>query len=216
MQFNGFTAGTPAIVGQPPVLQVTGEGQLEVAPDTALITLGFTTRAPQAAAAFQQTAAALNRVVQALLGAGLTREQLQTQQISLQPVIEREQVVGYEATSTLRVTLRDLAGIGAVIDRAVAAGANNVQGISFEVRDRAAPEARALSLAVQDAQRMAAALAASLGIRLGRLWRVEAEPGGGPIGPFFARAAALEALPVLPGTVTFTRRVLVQYVIQQP
>jgi uncharacterized protein len=208
---SGFPLGAAA--QQPSVLVVTGEGQTEVAPDTAVVSLGVTSRAAQAAAAFQQTAALLNQVVRALLAGGIPREQLQTTQVSLQPVFENSRQVGFDATATVRVTLRDLSAVGATIDRAVAAGANSVAGVSFEVRDTAAAQALALSLAVQDAQRQAAVLARSLGIVLGPVLRVEAEPSPGPITPLFARAGAAEGVPVLPGTVMVTRRVRVEYLV---
>jgi len=199
---------------QPSLLVVVGEGRVDVAPDAAAITLGATARAPQAAAAFQRTAAVLNQVVRALLAAGIPREQIQTSQISLQPVFENGRQVGFDATATVQVTLRELAAVGTIIDAAVAAGANNVLGINFELRDPITAEAAALTRAVQAAQRQAAVLARSLGVTLGPVFRVEAEPSPGPIVPVFAaRAAAAEGVPVLPGTVAVTRRVRVEYMV---
>ncbi|HYF94694.1 MAG TPA: SIMPL domain-containing protein [Symbiobacteriaceae bacterium] len=197
----------------PPVLVVTGEGRTDVVPDVVVLSLGVTTRAQQAATAFQQTAAALSRVVSALRAAGVPQEQIQTTQVSLQPIVENGRQIGFDATATVRVTLRDPSAVGALIDRAVAAGANNVAGISFEVRDPSAAEAAALSLAVQAAQRQAVVLARSLGIALGPVLRVEAEPAGGPVTPLFARAVAAEAVPVLPGTIEVTRRVRVEFLV---
>lgn len=220
--FMGYPAGFGAAPGaaEPPTLRVTGVGEAEVAPDTARITLGFTTRAPQAAAAYEQTAAALNRVVQALMQAGLGAEQMQTQEVALNPVYERlreegeSKLLGYEATATLAVTLRDLARVGAVIDLAVSAGANRVDGVQFMVQNRARAEAAALAQAVQDAQRQAAVLAQSLGVALGPVREVEAEGVPGPA-PFVTRMAA-EGLPVLPGQLTVVRSVRVAYQIYQP
>lgn len=221
--YPGYPAGfgTPPTNAGPPLLQVTGVGETQVTPDTARVSLGFSTRAPQAAAAYEQAAAALNRVVRALLDAGLTAEQLQTQEIALNPVYEtppderQSQLVGYEASATLGVTLRDLSRVGAIIDLAVAAGANRVLGVQFEVRDRRIAEATALSLAVQDAQRQALVLAQSLGVGLGPVWQVETQPVPAPVTPYLARMAA-EGLPVLPGQLTVSRSVMVSYVIQQP
>jgi uncharacterized protein len=212
-----FAAGNAAALAaqQLPRLVVTGQGQAEAAPDTAVVRLGVSNRGPQAAAVFQQTAAALNQVVRALLAAGIPREQIQTSQVSLQPAFEDSRRVGFEATATVRVTLRDLAAVGTTIDRAVAAGANSVVGIDFEVRDQSAVQAAALSLAVQDAQRQAAVLARSLGVVLGPVLRAEAEPSPGPIVPVFAaaRVEGAGAIPVLPGTLTVTRTVRVEYLV---
>lgn len=199
---------------QPSVLAVTGEGNVQVAPDTAVLTLGVTARSPQAATAFQQAATALNQVVRALLAAGVPQNQIQTSQVSIQPTFENGRQSGFEATATVQVTLRDTAALGGLIDRAVAAGANNVAGVSFEVRDTAAAEAAALAAAVQNARAQAVVLARSLGVALGPVSRVEAEAAQGPAVPVFARAvSAGEQLPVLPGTLTVTRRVRVEFLI---
>ncbi|MDF2628296.1 MAG: hypothetical protein K0R39_2127 [Symbiobacteriaceae bacterium] len=214
MNFLAGTMPLGAAGGQPPVLTVTGEGSVQVAPDTAVVSLGVTARNQQAAAAFQQVANTLNQVVRALLAAGIPREQIQTSQVSISPAFEDGRQMGFEATATVQVTLRDTSTVAGVIDRAVAAGANNVSGITFEVRDPAAAEAAALAAAVQNAQRQAVVLARSLGIALGPVFRVEAEPAPGPVQPLFARAAvAAEQLPVLPGTLTITRRVRVEFLL---
>lgn len=89
-----------------------------------------------------------------------------------------------------------------------------MQGVSFDLREPAAYEARALALAVQDAQRKAATVARSLGIGPGPVWQVAVEPAPGPIVPVMVRAAALEGMPVLPGTLDLTRRVSVAYLVQ--
>ncbi len=220
--FVGYPPGPAVATGAagPPTLQVTGVGQAEAAPDTARVLLGFTSRAAQASAAYEQTAVALNRVVQALMQAGLTAADLQTQQVSLNPVYERtreegeNRPAGYEASATLAVTLRDLSRVGAVIDLAVAAGANRVDGVQFTVQETAPAEAVALAQAVQDAQRQAAVLARALGVILGPVREAAMEPGPGAV-PYLARTAA-EGMPVLPGRLTVARSVRVAYQILGP
>jgi uncharacterized protein len=197
-----------------PLIQVMGEGQVEMVPDTAEVSLGVSIRADEAGAAYSQTAVALNQVVRALLEFGIPQDQIQTEQIGLDPIYERDQLSGYQGSATLRVTLTDLSAVGATIDRAVAAGANVVRGVTFTVRDTKRPDESARTLAVRDAQRQAVLLSRDLGVRLGPVWRVDAEPSLSPGFPTFARAAALEALPVLPGTLTLTRRVQIECVIQ--
>lgn len=186
-------------------------------PDTAELSLGFAIRAEQAATAYQQTATTLHQVVGALTELGIPPEQMQTEQVGLDPVYERDQVlVGYQGTATLRVTLTDLGAVGTTIDRAVAAGANIVRGVSFTVRETKAPDAAATALAVEDAQRQAALLSRSLGVGLGPVWRVVLEPAPGPIGPVMFREAAFAAIPILPGTLFVSRRVRVEYLVEEP
>lgn len=215
----GYGAGfAPPAAAEPPSLQVTGTGEVPVAPDTARISLGFSARAPQAAAAYEQAAAALNQVVRALVQAGVPTEMMQTQEVALNPVYRPPEdggageLSGYEASATLAVTLHDLARVGALIDLAVSAGANRVLGVQFTLRNRQPAEGAALAQAVQDAQRQAVVLAQSLGVALGPVRQVESLPGAVPE-PFLARTFA-EAVPVLPGQVTVSRSVRVVYGIQ--
>jgi len=197
-----------------PLLEVVGEGRVEVVPDTAVVSLGVTVRSERADEAYRQIATVLNQVIGALTGLGIRPEQMQSGRVDLRPVYEEEALRGYEAAATLRVTLADPAMAGAVVDSAVAAGANLVHGISFEVRAPGPAELLALERAVEDARRTAVALARSLGIRLGQVWRVEAEPPAGGV-PYAQRLVAAEALPVLPGTEQLVRRVRVEYLIQR-
>lgn len=206
--------GPAVMADRPPVLAVSGEGRVEAVPDTVEIVLGFSARAESASAAYQQTAEAVNRVLQAMLALGIPAEQLQTGQVSLTAVYEEGRVIGYEATATLRVTLRDPAAAGQAIDQAVAAGANVVRGLSYSLRNPGAAETQAWTRAVQEAQHQAALLAQALGLRLGGVWRVGAEPAPGPIMPAFARVGGPEGIPILPGTLEISRRVQVEYLIQ--
>lgn len=212
---RGYPTGTliPLDADALPLVRVTGEGRLEVGPDTAEVSLGASVRAAQATVAYEQTAAALSRIVGSMLDMGVPREQIQTDQILLAPIYEQEQLVGYQGSGTLRVQLRDLAAVGPIIDRAVQAGATRVHGVTFRVKDPGAYEAAALAAAVHDAQRKAALLARSLGIRLGPVWRIETDSFPGPIIPAFVRAAPAEGLPVLPGTLPVVRSVRVDYII---
>ncbi len=213
--YGGYPTGFPAPAGaeDPRLLRVVGEGRLDAPPDSVSVWVGVSARASQATAAYQQAATAIGQIVQAMLNLGIPREQLQTGQISLQPIYEQNRLVGYEASATIKVTVRDVSQAGAVVDRAVAAGANNIQGVQFELADPAAYASRALTLAVQDAQRKATTLANSLGVQLGPVYRAEEETAGGPI-PLGARAVVAEAIPVLPGTLPVVHRVLVEYLIR--
>lgn len=213
---GGHPAGVPLQVRAAglPLLQVTGEGRLTVIPDTAELLLGVSARTEQATIAYRQTAAVMNQIVASLMEAGLAQNQIQTSRITLQPRYDEERLIGYEGAASVRVTLKDLAEVGNVIDQAVAAGATTIGGIHFTVQNPGPYESRALTLAVQDASSQAATLARSLGLRLGPAWRVEAEPATGPVRPATARIAGLEAMPVLPGTLELARRVRVAYLLQ--
>lgn len=216
--YGRYPAGVPMRANgeEAPFLRVTGEGRVEAPPDAVEINLGFTTRAPRAAEAYQQTAAAMTKVVDALTQAGVPRQQLQSAQISLVPVYREEQLEGYQASADLRVTLTELERAGEIIDLAVAAGANTVRSIRFEVRNPGPYEDKAYAQAVEDGRRTAAVLARAMGARLGPIRRAEAEPAAGPVfaETRFAMAAA-PPMPVLPGTEPIVRQVRLEFYMLQ-
>jgi hypothetical protein len=116
------------------------------------------------------------------------------------------------------VTVRDLDKLSDVLDDGVAAGATSVEGISFDVADRAASEAKAREAAVADAKAKAETLASGLGVRISGVANVS-ESASTPIwyenmagaAPSADRAAA--ETPVLPGTTDVVITVQVTFLI---
>jgi uncharacterized protein YggE len=114
------------------------------------------------------------------------------------------------------VKVRDLTKVGPVIDTAVAAGANQVNGISFSVADPAAAASQAREAAIADAKARATELANAAGVALGAATMITEVSAPGPI-PFDYRMAAPAAdqagTPILPGTTEVQVDVEVTYAI---
>ena len=124
----------------------TGHGVVTVVPDEASVSAGVHTQAVTAAAALSQNAKLMTSVIAALKAAG--GSDLQTQQVSLYPQTnDQNQVTGYVADNSVSAKTK-IAGAGALIDAAVAAGANNVSGPALDVSDRDALYRDALGKAV--------------------------------------------------------------------
>jgi uncharacterized protein YggE len=207
-----------------PSLTVTGEAEASAAPDRAVVGLGATFQATSAAAAQRHVNEAMQRVSVALRELGVADADVQTAMIALAPVYSdsgprtpgepvEPQIVGYRASNSVRIRLDDTAAIGAVIDAGIAAGVNELQGISFELSDDTAQRVEALRAAVRNAQIKAEALAGAAGVRLAALQRIE-EGGVHPVEPF-RYAAALEAgTPVQPGRVRVSAAVTLTYRVE--
>lgn len=190
-------------------LNLSAYGETKVAPDIATITLGVTTEAPTAAAAMQANAAQMSRVIAALKKAGLADRDIQTSQLNLSPQYRYEQneapkLVGYQASNQVTLTVRDLGRLGQVVDATVAAGANQVHGISFGLNDPAEAENAARRAAVKALEAKAALYAEATGHRIVRL--VSLSEAGGYAAPppmpvaMFARAEAADmSTKVAPG-----------------
>lgn len=174
------------------------------APDEALLTLGVRTDADTAEQAMNENAQRMSDVIAALLDAGLDRDDLATASISLYPRWNDtgSSVDGFTAENQVTATIRDLARVGAIIDRGVAAGANLTSGITFQVSDQNAAAEQALAEAVADARRKAEILASAGGAELGAVVSISEVSSSVPPPIYYGeeRLAADAATPVLPPT----------------
>jgi uncharacterized protein YggE len=196
-------------------LNVSGAGQVSARPDTAIVTLGVQTEAEQANAALSQNNQQMQAVINALKQGGVAAEDIRTQVINLQPRYEQPpapspsalpgtpNLIGYVATNTVEVTVRELDTLGELLDAAAQAGSNQIQGIRFEVSDPATFLDQARAAAWQDAQHKAEQLADLAGAKLGMVLTInETSQTPRPVVMESVRAAAPAAVPVEPGTQT--------------
>ena len=197
--------GQPAATG--PGITVVGTGSAKAVPDVTEWSFGVRSEAESAAAAMSANAAATQRVIDALRAAGVDRDDLRTEQVSLYPRtsdeghIEGPQgVLGYTASNTVHVTVHGVERAGAVVDAAVEAGANEVYGPSLRVSESDEEYAQAVDDAFDDARAKAEAIAAKAGLTLGAPVAVVEGGGGGPIAYGEATAALESAVPIEAGS----------------
>jgi uncharacterized protein YggE len=180
---------------------VTGTGTVETAPDEATFGFGVVTKARTAGEALAANSAQARRLIAALVAAGVDRKDIRTAMVSLSPRVNDngDVIIGYTAQNSVSVTLRNLDKAGAIIDAAVAAGANDVQGPSLAKRSQDRLYRDALKGAYDDARTKAQALAAASGRSVGK---VQTVIEGGSVQPLvMARAAdAAAPTPIEPGT----------------
>lgn len=210
-------AGTAKVTAQ-------GEGRASVAPDLATVGLGVTTQAPTAAQAMADNAARQTQVIEALKAQGVAAEDLQTQGLSLYPVQTQAEgkpptITGYQAQNIVSVRVRDLTRLGPLLDAMVAAGATDVQGVSFSREDDSAALDEARTAAVTDARRRAEVMAAAAGMALGPL--VTLAEGGMQNGPVPMMAMARDsayggATPVETGQLQLTAQVVGTWMLVPP
>ncbi len=149
-------------------ITVNGSGETLVAADTAVVSVGVNVRkkdALEAQAAANEVIASVRAV---LAEAGLKEEDISTGYINLYAVYDYskdvEEIVAYNANSSLAVKVTDMGRVGEVIDMAFGAGANTLDGVSFSVTDDTEARKEALKAAVEDAKEKAAILAEAAGM----------------------------------------------------
>jgi uncharacterized protein len=186
-----------------PGITVTGTGTVTTKPDTAEWSFGVQTSGDTAEAALSANSKAMEKVVAALRGAGISGDDLQTEQVSVYPRTSDDglSIVGYDASNSVRATIHDLGRAGAVVDAAVAAGANQVYGPSLTVSDADAQYRAAVDAAFDDARARAEAIAEKAGVTLGAQVAI-VEGGGGGAVPYYEGALdeAQAEVGIEPGT----------------
>jgi uncharacterized protein YggE len=178
-------------------LNLSAGGEVKATPDQAVITLGVQTKAATAAEAMAGDAAQMNQVMAALRRAGLTDRDIQTSNISLNAQYDYQQnqpprLTGYMASNDVTITVNDLKRVGATLDAVVSAGANQINGISFGLKDPAAAEDAARRAAVVALRAKADLYAQATGYKVTRL--INLSEGGGYVASpprVFAMAKAM-------------------------
>lgn len=149
-------------------ITVTGNGTVNATPDKASFDFGVQVNASTASAALSKVNQQARTIIDALKRAGIPASDIQTSSVSLWPQTSSDgnTITGYQASNSVTVT-SDIKQSGALVDAATNAGANNVNGPNLSVGDQSSFYAKALKLAVQDAQTQAQAIAAASGLTLG-------------------------------------------------
>ncbi len=207
----------------PPMITVSGEATVSVAPDLAQIDAGVTSDAKTAREASEANNAAMGKVLLALKGAGIAEKDYQTSRLSLQPQYAPKvsvsggpsAIVGYRASNRVTVRLRDVAKLANVIDTLVGAGANDIGGIGFSVSNASKLLDEAREQAIADARRKAEIYAKAAGVTLGAPLSISEEGAPGPM-PYRRMAAgmAVSATPVAQGEQTLQITVSVSWAIK--
>ncbi|MCR5176051.1 MAG: SIMPL domain-containing protein [Anaerovibrio sp.] len=153
------------------VISVDGYGTVTAIPDKAEISISILSEAREAKAAQQENAVIANKVHSALKALGISSGDMKTRNYSFNPVYSNEKnkpdrIVGYSASSTLVVTVNDIAVLGKVIDHSLSAGANKISGISFNVKKPESYRQEALKNALRDARFKAEVIAQELGVQI--------------------------------------------------
>lgn len=207
-------------------LNVAGSGTAYLVPDLAYIYLGVHTELPSASEAVTTNNAQTEKMIKALTDFGVDAKDIRTTNFSIYPFDKYDTLTGtptgekfYSVDNTVYVTVRDLDTLGDLLDTVVAAGANTVNSIQFDVADKDAALKQARADALKDAKSKADELAAAAGVSVGEIQTIsftDSQPyplydgrGGGGGG-----AEAASVVPIATGQLTFVVTVNVTYEIK--
>lgn len=227
---SALAADRPLAERPLPVIRVQGEGRVAVAPDMAIVTMSVVSEAETARAALDANNAAMAKVIDAMKAEGIEGKDLQTANFSIQPRYyhpprasdgesEPPRIVGYTVSNELSVRVRDLARLGAILDKAVTLGINSGGNVAFTNAETDAIVEKARAAAMKDALARAQTLAAAAGVTLGPILEISenfSPPGPVPLarGRMMLEAKA-DAVPIETGESTYTVTVNASWEIVQ-
>lgn len=196
----------------PRTISITGHGEAHGRPDTATIQAGVTTNAPTAAAALSANSSRMSAVFAALKKMGVPDRDVQTSGFSVFPQYTNgdnnnaRRLSGYQVSNNVSVKLEEVDRTGPALDALVTAGANQMNGVSFDIARPAPLLDQARADAVADARHRAEVYAQAAGISLGSIQSIS-EGGNEAPRPMYrmaVMAAPAPPPPMAPGEQTLS------------
>jgi uncharacterized protein YggE len=214
----------PAYAG---TITIEGRGEVLAAPDMAQINSGVTTQGATAREALDANTAAMGDLIAELKAAGIEARDIQTSGFSVNPnyvyTDARDangyqlppKINGYQVFNTVNVRVRELASLGAVLDKAVTVGANTINGVSFSVADPSKLYDEARKVAFADAKAKAGLYADVAGEELGSIRNITESQSFGQPQPYTMKAVAQDAagapVPIEGGELSYSINVQVTW-----
>ena len=201
-------------------ISVTGTGTIEAAPDMATLMIGVTTQGKTAAEALAENSKATDAVIARLTASGIAARDMQTSNLSINPNwtgydSSTPTISGYVASNMLTVRVRALDTTGAVLDAAVADGANTLNGMTFGLADPEPAYKEARKEAVTDARAKAELLATAAGVKLGQVLSISDAGAMTDPAPMYRDAVAASPVPVVGGELGLVASVAVTWEIAE-
>lgn len=202
-------------------IRASADAVVSARPDRAQVSAAVYSQASSPEAASQQNAQITSRVLDALKAVMGPKGQVNTSGFFASPQMQygggTPKITGYEATNHLTVTVDDLSLVSKVVDTAVNAGANQIQGISFSLKNDESVRAQALAQASRKAYEAAQTIAKALNLTVAGV--LEAQTGTEPTTPIpmlrtsqsvgVGGTAAATPTPIEPGAIDIRATVTV-------
>lgn len=213
------TQPTPSIV-------LTGEAKVGMAPELAYLSLGVHSEKENAYEALAANNMAMEALFKTLSDNKVEKKDIQTTGFNISPKYRysKEQepptLVGYTVANTVTVTVRDLPGLGGLLDGLVKSGANRVHGITWGVCDPGKMADECRTKAIQDARRKASIYAEGGDFKLGAVLSVMEQSASRSMSQMYAASASelserASSVPISAGEVSLSVRISVTFAIEK-
>jgi uncharacterized protein YggE len=200
-------------------ISLAASGAVKTAPDKVDISTGVSSEAKTAREALDQNTQAMAKVIEALKADGVDAKDIQTLNFSVGPIYEQRTddkppvVVGYRVINQVRITLHDVGKLGAILDKVVSLGSNQIDSIEFGVEEPEALKDEARKLALKNVTDNAKLYAEAAGVGLGQILSITEEDSSYQprYAPMATRMDSAKEVPIEAGTAAVEVRVRVTW-----
>jgi uncharacterized protein len=212
----------------PPMVNVSGQGEVKVVPDEIVLNLGVEVRDRNLEEARRQNDRKVAAILAYLKKQGVDPKHVQTTYMSVQPIYTGDHYGQstpefYLAQKTMTVTLRNMSKFDELLAGVYKAGVNRVDGIHYRSTELEKHRQQARKLAVQAARAKAMALSSELGVKIGRVYNITESSSEGYPRPYpgmynkmmeMGQDVASEGPTVSPGQITILANVQVSFTLE--
>jgi len=202
------------------LVSVSATGSVDAEPDLASVSVGAIVEADTAKEALARSSALMAKLIDGLKALGVAAKDIQTTAINIEPRYTQAKdgrpaaLAGYRLVNRVHLTVREVKRLGEILDGAIGLGANQVNGIGFDVSNAETLMDEARRRAIANARRRAELYAAAAGAQLGGVLTISETNNASPRALPMARAAAGGPVPVEPGTRALTVEVNLTYALR--
>lgn len=202
-------------------ITVSATGTVDATPDIARIQTGVITEAETAAQALSGNSQAMAKLIAGLKESAIDAKDIQTSSFRVEPRYtnprdgQAPEINGYRVVNEVHVVVRDITKLGSILDALVKLGANQMNGLSFDVSKAETLKDDARKQAIENALRRAKLLASAAGAEVGDVIAISEDVvHGGPRPYAMARAAKADMVPIEGGSETLEARVTVTWALK--
>jgi uncharacterized protein len=158
---------------QIPLINVSGEGKIKIAPDQVAITVSVESKGTVAAEVKKENDKKIDALLKFIKSSNIAKEDYQTQRVSLYPNYDYEKKKhNYLASQTVQILLKDIVKYDVVMDGLVDTGINRIDNVEFKSSKMLQLQSDARKLAVKDAKAKAEDYVAGLGQKIGKAFTI--------------------------------------------
>lgn len=154
-------------------IEITATEKVLVAADIATIKIGYQNLSAAKDAAYAENSRTANKIIKAILDAGVPKEAIETESLKLEQDQERygaksDQPAKYLAFQEWQIHSA-APDAQKIVDIAIAAGANQIESVEWSVKDPDQLDAKAYAAALNRAKSLGEQTASNTGLKLGEI-----------------------------------------------